>query len=112
MGTEAGYKDDAHKIRMGLIISDFPRALQAIGKVATFGANKYTAHGWLKVENGLERYTDAMFRHATDEARGEVFDIESNLHHAAHLAWNALARLELILKQEEEEWMTKHKIQN
>lgn len=112
MGTESGYKDDSYKVKMGLIIEDFPRALEEVGKVATFGANKYTEHGWLTVENGKRRYTDAMYRHALAEARGEVFDYESNLYHAAHLAWNALARLELILRQEEEEWMKKHKIQN
>lgn len=93
---EPGAKLDAGKNRVGLMVSDFPRALEAVAEVATYGANKYTEHGWVSVPNGIDRYTDAMHRHLLAEARGEKFDAESGLEHAAMAAWNALARLELL----------------
>jgi hypothetical protein len=97
-----GVKDDNGKNRMGLVVGYFPRALKEVGKVATFGARKYTPYGWLSVPNGIERYTDAMHRHLIDEAIGEVVDNESDILHAAHAAWNALARLELMLREHAE----------
>jgi len=42
-----------------------------------------------------------MMRHWLDESQGIECDAESNMLHAAHLAWNALARLELMLKEME-----------
>lgn len=93
-----GAKLDAEKIRMGLVMTGFPRALLQVGRVSTYGARKYSDNGWMSVENGVARYTDAMHRHAISEATGEISDPESGLPHAAHLAWNALARLELMLK--------------
>jgi len=97
-----GVKDDNGKNRVGLVVGYFPHALKEVGKVATFGAQKYTPYGWLLVTNGVERYTDAMYRHLIDEAIGETVDKESDILHAAHAAWNALARLELILRQHAE----------
>lgn len=97
---EPGAKLDAGKNRLSLILVDFARALQEVGKVATFGANKYTDHGWIAVKNGEQRYTDAMLRHLFKEAEGEMNDPESGLLHAAHTAWNALARLEFELRDE------------
>lgn len=101
--TEPGIKHDHGKNRMGLVIGGFPRSLFAVGEVGTFGADKYSAHGWLSVENGIERYTDAMYRHLLAEASGEKMDKEMGLRHAAAAAWNALARLELILRAEKHE---------
>jgi hypothetical protein len=97
-----GVKDDGGKNRAGLVVGYFPRALKEVGKVATFGARKYTPYGWLSVPNGIERYTGAMHRHLLDEAIGETVDKESDILHAAHAAWNALARLELMLRKSEE----------
>lgn len=100
---EAGAKLDAGKNRLGLVLGGFSKALQEVGKVGTFGANKYTDNGWKSVENGKERYTDAMLRHYFKEVEGELKDKDSELLHAAHFAWNALARLELML--EDAVWM-------
>lgn len=94
---QPGAKLDAGKNRMGLVMQGFPRALLAVGQVATYGAAKYTPHGWKEVPDGIARYTDAMLRHQLAEAMGEECDAESTLTHAAHAAWNALARLELLL---------------
>ena len=94
-----GVKLDHGKPRAGLVLGGFARALTAVSDVGTFGAKKYTPHGWRSVPHGFERYTDAMVRHQLAEAVGEQFDAESGLSHAAHAAWNALARLELMLSR-------------
>lgn len=99
---EPGAKMDAGKNRIGLVVNDFARAVYQVGLVGTYGAQKYTDHGWLHVRDGAARYTDAMHRHLIEEAIGQSHDIESGLRHAAHAAWCALARLELMLRQEEE----------
>lgn len=96
-----GAKLDAGKNRLGLVVGGFSRALRAVGRVGTFGAEKYTAHGWVSVPDGQERYTDAMYRHLLDEAAGEVLDPQTGIPHAAHAAWNALARLDLLLRAQE-----------
>ena len=99
---EPGAKLDHGKNRLGLIIGGFPRALWAVGEVGTYGANKYSDNGWMEVPDGVNRYTDAMYRHLFKEAMGEHIDDESGLLHAAQSAWNALARLELMLREVEE----------
>jgi hypothetical protein len=93
-----GAKLDAGKLKAALVMGDFARALTEVIRVGTFGANKYSAHGWLSVPSGVDRYTDAMQRHFLTESKGEIMDPDSNIMHAAHLAWNALARLELMLR--------------
>ena len=95
----AGDKRDNGKPRHGLVLGAFSNALTEVAKVGTFGANKYSDNGWLSVPNGLARYTDAMLRHHFAEAGGEELDEESGLRHAAHRAWNALAVLELALRE-------------
>lgn len=90
-----GAKDDNHKPRLDLVLGDFHGALWGVGLVGTFGANKYTDKGWCKVPNAEERYLSAMLRHYLKYKLGEELDDESNLPHLAHLAWNALAVLQL-----------------
>jgi hypothetical protein len=96
-----GAKLDAGKTRLGLVLLGFARALQAVGEVGTFGARKYTDDGWVEVENGQARYTDALLRHLMSESCGEKLDPDSGLRHAAQVAWNALARLDIEIRQEE-----------
>ena len=100
---ELGAKMDAGKNRLGLVFNGFSRALQAVGAVGTYGANKYTEEGWKAVPGAKERYTDALLRHLFKEFSGEALDQDSGLSHAAHLAWNALARLEFILEEMEDD---------
>lgn len=92
-------KFDGGKILAGIPFQDFPRALQAVAEVGTFGAKKYSRSSWKTVDNAMTRYTDAKFRHILE---GEISerDIESGLLHKAHEAWNALATLELYLTKE------------
>lgn len=80
------------------VIDYFPRAVEAVASVSTFGASKYAWKGWESVDDGFNRYSDAMVRHLLEEGKGDVLDPDSGLVHAAHVAWNALARLELLLK--------------
>lgn len=95
---EPGAKLDEGKI-LAHILQQFSLALTEVMKVATFGAEKYSRGGWQHVDNGFERYSDALMRHYLKEAI-ELYDQESELSHEAHLAWNALARLELKLREE------------
>jgi len=94
-----GAKLDAGKPRVGLVIAGFSHALLEVAKVGTYGANKYTDNGWRSVPNGVQRYTDAMLRHYLAESDDSVDD-ESGLLHAAQVAWNALARLELLIEND------------
>ena len=99
---EAGAKLDAGKPRLGLIFKGFARALWEVGKVGTFGADKYSDNGWMEVEDGEERYFDALCRHMLKEAiEGEV-DFDSQCLHKAQRCWNDLAELELMLREKEE----------
>lgn len=94
----AGAKLDAGKPDASLLLM-FGRALVEVSAVGTFGARKYSRGGWQHVSDGVNRYTAAMLRHLLAENEGPI-DGESGLRHAAQVAWNALARLELILREE------------
>lgn len=96
---QPGAKLDALKPRPALVLGGFSRALMEVSHVGTYGAIKYSPYGWLSVPDGIERYTEAMQRHWLAEMQGIELDSESNFLHAAHVAWNALARLELMLRE-------------
>lgn len=101
-----GKKYDEGKIRAGLVLGDFAAALEAVSLVGTFGAQKYSDSNWLMVDNAQERYDDAMLRHwledkiSTTSGKGSGYDSESGILHIAHVAWNALAVLELELRSD------------
>jgi len=97
-----GKKFDAGKPRLAETIQDFRIPLTEISKVWAFGADKYEKGNWRYVENGLDRYTNAMLRHLCAEA-DNFADDESELAHAAHVAWNALARLHFIMEAKKPE---------
>lgn len=98
---EAGAKLDQGKIKAGLVLGDFARALLAVCEVGTFGANKYSESGWLSVPDAKKRYKDAKVRHMLERMIGVELDSESELPHLAHEAWNALAILELHIREQE-----------
>lgn len=98
---EHGAKLDSGKNRLGLVLLAFSNALQEVGVVGTFGAKKYTDNGWLTVQDGKIRYTDAMLRHLLQEKTEGKIDKETGLRHSAQVAWNALARLQLQLMEED-----------
>lgn len=94
-----GAKLDHGKLRPTLILRDMSRAIAQVAEVGTYGANKYTDGGWQHVSNGIDRYTDALYRHLLKDHAGESRDADTGLLHAAHAAWNALARLELMMRE-------------
>lgn len=96
-----GAKLDAGKVRPSLVIEGMARAIWSVAEVATFGAAKYTPGGWVLVPNGQERYSDAGYRHVLKRAMGEDTDPDSKLMHLQHEAWNALAKLDLYLREQE-----------
>lgn len=98
-----GAKLDAGKVRPALVLGGFARALLAVSRIGTFGAVKYTENGWIEVPKGEARYDDAKLRHWLTEKTGVEFDPDSAEEHAAHEAWNALARLDLILRRKEKQ---------
>ena len=83
-------KADDEKIRMELLS---PVALEAIAKVMTFGAQKYTDHNWRK---GFKwsRLIGAALRHLMAFMKGEDKDPESGLPHLAHLGCCVMFLLE------------------
>lgn len=99
---EPGAKMDAGKapVRRGLL-EQFPRACLAVAQVTASGALKYTWGGWLTVLDGVNRYGDAECRHICKAAIEGPVDKDYGHLHAAHEAWNALARLELMLRESE-----------
>ena len=101
MSTEKGVKLDNEKPRMDLVLGGFAKALYEVGLVGTFGADKYSDDGWKYVDNGIERYLSAMLRHYIKYKNGELIDEESGLPHLSHMAWNALAVLQLDTETQE-----------
>ena len=83
--AEQGLKFDSDKPRYSLI----PPILNLeVAKVLTFGARKYAPNNWQLVENGEERYLDALYRHLEAYRSGELVDPESGLYHLSHAACN------------------------
>ncbi len=79
-GKEA-IKFDSDKPRMDLIDSE---ALEELARVLDFGARKYAENNWRKGIK-LSRLLAASMRHLTAIMRGETYDQETGLQHAAHL---------------------------
>lgn len=94
-----GAKLDAGKNRLGLVLGGFARALEQVGRAGTGGAVTYSDNGWKEVDDALARYEDAMLRHWVEIKKGNAQDLKTGLLHQAHLVWNALAVLELMLKE-------------
>lgn len=102
-GLEAstpGAKLDAGKPKCGQVLGMFAHALWEVSRVGTFGAKKYSMGGWQEVEDGVNRYDNAGVRHFLEFHMGKVVDKESELLHLAHEAWNALAKLELFIRNQ------------
>ena len=101
---QAGAKLDADKspVLRGAV-QYFPRALLVVADISEYGATKYAWKGWMSVPDGVERYGDALMRHLIAEATDGPVDPSTDLLHAAQVAWNALARLELMLRSGEDE---------
>ena len=95
-----GKKYDEGKNRMGLVLQGFSNALWEVGRVGTFGCQKYGEGNWQYLENGIDRYKDALFRHLFQWMQGEEIDKESGIKHLSHALWNLTAVLEFIMREE------------
>ena len=85
------------------LLGYFPRACLAVACVSEYGSQKYSWKGWEDVPDGQNRYYDALGRHMAYRAIEGEYDNASgckNLH-LAQIAWNALATLELFLREKE-----------
>lgn len=87
-------KDDQEKLKYTLIP---PVAEEEMVKVLMFGADKYGAENWRKVDD-LERYLNAALRHIAAYRKGDITDSETGLHHLAH----AMCCLSFIVEKEKE----------
>lgn len=101
VSTQPGAKLDAGKVDvLRGAINYFPRALNLVAKISELGAKKYSWKGWESVPDGVNRYGAALMRHlmhdpySLDDGPGGI-----GVLHQGQTAWNALARLELILKE-------------
>lgn len=95
---EQGRKFDGEKPAMDLMP---PLMELEVSKVLTFGAEKYDEDNWRYVPDLHKRYRSAAKRHINALKRGEMFDEESGLHHAAHAVCCLMFRGEIDLEQKE-----------
>lgn len=99
-----GKKYDNGKPMAGTLTDVFSRALMAVGACIEYGTHKYPdPKNWQLVDNGIKRYRDAMIRHLLKYNAGIDKDEETKLPHLAHMAWNALAILELYMQEHKDE---------
>ena len=68
---------------------------------APLGPNGTATATGSRSSTGNGATSEHSYRHAL-KAHREVYDEDSGLTHAAHAAWNALAVLELLLREAEE----------
>ncbi|MFI3115317.1 MAG: dATP/dGTP diphosphohydrolase domain-containing protein [Clostridia bacterium] len=79
-------KYDAGKLRLDLIP---PITYEALGRVLTFGAEKYSANSWQGIER--ERYVGALLRHFVEYMKDpDSVDAESGFKHIEHVLCNAM----------------------
>lgn len=85
------------------VIAYFPRALQYVARVSEFGASKYSWGAWAKIEtpDREDRYCDALARHFSEMGKHGMYSVdpETKRMHIEHLAWNALALIELYARK-------------
>ena len=82
-----GIKHDSDKLRWDILPYE---QIEQVVSVLTFGANKYTAYNWQKLDNLEERCFAAMMRHAVEYKKGNKIDNETGRSHLAHAICCAL----------------------
>ena len=93
-----GIKYDSEKPKMNLLP---PKAIVEVAKVLTFGAEKYDAENWRKLDDLQNRYTAGALRHIFAHMDGERLDTETGLSHMAHAQCCLLFKLEIELEDGE-----------
>lgn len=90
-GGEKGAKD----CELGFVD---PLALEVLGKIASYGGQKYDAFNYLKGTKWT-LMINAAYRHFLAMQQGEDLDPESGLPHAAHFAWHGLALTSFYMRE-------------
>ena len=100
----AGRKDDTSKLDVTLLFDDLPHALEAVTEVMQWAITKkqptaYVRGSWQGVPGGERRYRAAQLRHELNRAKSvlagrDTVDHETGLEELAHIATDALFRLE------------------
>jgi hypothetical protein len=111
--TSAGRKDDTGKLDLTLLVDDLPNALEAVAEVLQWAVTKkkpkpYERGSWQGVEGLQGRYRAAGLRHELNAAKAvlagsvahpeQARDAETGLLELAHIATNALFRLEMAVR--------------
>ncbi|PCJ07616.1 MAG: hypothetical protein COB16_10755 [Rhodobacteraceae bacterium] len=102
MKDEQEFKAKGGKSNPLLLEMGVPRALAAVNRVLDYGAEKYAAHSWQRVD--VERYNFAARRHRIARDLGEARDLESGLLYLAHEAANILFQLEMMCRIQGMDW--------
>ncbi len=82
------------------VIKYFPDALKEVSRVSFTGNEQHNPGQplhWAR-EKSTDQL-DALTRHLTDHAKGEVFDSDGE-RHLAKVAWRALAQLQLDIERD------------
>ncbi|MFA7223092.1 MAG: dATP/dGTP diphosphohydrolase domain-containing protein [Bacilli bacterium] len=96
-------KHDEGRPAVGQMMADFPRALLMLAKLTSYGIKEGKAAGeWKNIPNAKIRFENALGRHNL-EMHIHSRDQDSMYLHASHRAWNAMAVLELILMEQEDD---------
>lgn len=89
-----GIKYDKDKPELADFLLDFKEPLMELYKVWKFGKEKYGKGNWKEVKDGYRRYQNALIRHFFEE--GSNTDAETDIYHAAHMAFNCLAMIKFL----------------
>ena len=82
--SDSFQKFDTSKNRLDLIEPEF---IEGIGRILTFGAEKYEAHNWKKAEgDDIDRIKGAALRHLMSYLKGDKLDSETDQSHLYHIA--------------------------
>lgn len=102
-------KDDKNKPLIYNMLKQFALAISQVAKCSEYGHLKYkdVDHDWenfSRIDNAYARYSNSLTRHLLEEGEDE-----SGLNHDAHVAWNALARLEVKLRNRKKDYEDENK---
>ena len=82
------------------VLQYFPDAIQEVAKTSWEGNNQHNPGQPLHWDRAKSTdQLDALVRHLTDHASGDVFDTDGQ-RHLAKVAWRALAQLQLDIESE------------
>lgn len=100
INKEEGKKTNKNKPQISILFKQFPKALEAITICSQYGHEKYKETdldylNFSRVYGGSKTYADAGLRHRLQQGN----DLESGLPHQYHVAWNALAELQLWIEE-------------